>query len=47
MPLGNLFAGFLATLMPVPWVLAGNGLLLVLLGTTVLLRRNPEGVTGL
>jgi MFS family permease len=47
MPLGNLFAGLLATLMPVPWVLVGNGLLLVLLGTTVLLRRNPEGVTGL
>jgi MFS family permease len=47
MPLGNLFAGFLATLMPVPWVLVGNGTMLVLLGTTVLLRRNPQGVTGL
>jgi MFS family permease len=47
MPLGNLTAGFLATLMPAPWVLVGNGTLLVLMGLTVLLRNNPEGVASL
>ncbi len=47
MPLGNLTAGFLATLMPAPWVLVGNGALLVLVGLTVLLRNNPEGVAAL
>jgi MFS family permease len=47
MPLGNLTAGFLATLMPAPWVLVGNGTLLVLVGLTVLLRSNPEGVASL
>jgi MFS family permease len=47
MPLGNLVAGFLVTLMPVPWVLVGNGTLLVLVGLTVLLRNNPEGVASL
>jgi MFS family permease len=47
MPLGNLMAGFLATLMPAPWVLVGNGTLLVLVGLTVLLRNNPEGVAAL
>jgi len=47
MPLGNLTAGFLATLMPAPWVLVGNGTLLVLVGLTVLLRNNPEGVAAL
>ena len=47
MPLGNLTAGFLATLMPAPWVLVGNGALLVLVGLTVLLRNNPEGVASL
>ena len=47
MPLGNLTAGFLATLMPAPWVLVGNGTLLVLVGLTVLLRNNPEGVASL
>ena len=47
MPLGNLTAGFLATLMPAPWVLLGNGTLLVLVGLTVLLRNNPEGVASL
>jgi MFS family permease len=47
MPLGNLMAGFLATLMPAPWVLVGNGTLLVLVGLTVLLRNNPEGVASL
>jgi predicted MFS family arabinose efflux permease len=47
MPLGNLMAGFLATLMPAPWVLLGNGTLLVLVGLTVLLRNNPQGVASL
>ena len=47
MPLGNLVAGFLVTLMPVPWVLVGNGTLLVLVGLTVLLRNNPAGVASL
>lgn len=47
MPFGNLTAGFLATLMPAPWVLVGNGTLLVLVGLTVLLRNNPEGVASL
>ncbi len=47
MPLGNLTAGFLATLMPAPWVLVGNGSLLVLVGLTVLVRNNPEGVASL
>ena len=47
MPLGNLTAGFLATLMPAPWVLVGNGTLLVLVGLTVLLRNNPDGVASL
>jgi Transmembrane secretion effector len=47
MPLGNLTAGFLATLMPAPWVLVGNGTLLVLVGLTVLLRNNPQGVASL
>ncbi|MCM3876436.1 MAG: MFS transporter [Thermoanaerobaculia bacterium] len=47
MPLGNLTAGFLATLMPAPWVLVGNGTLIVLVGLTVLLRNNPEGVASL
>jgi hypothetical protein len=40
-------AGFLATLMPAPWVLLGNGTLLVLVGLTVLLRNNPQGVASL
>ncbi len=47
MPLGNVVAGFLVTLMPVPWVLVGNGTLLVLVGMTVLLRNNPQGVASL
>ena len=47
MPLGNLTAGFLATLMPAPWVLVGNGTLLILVGLTVLLQNNPEGVASL
>jgi predicted MFS family arabinose efflux permease len=47
MPLGNIIAGFLVTVMPAPWVLAGNGLLLLLAGTTVFLRNHPEGVPKL
>jgi len=47
MPLGNVVAGFLVTLIPVPWVLVGNGTLLVLVGLTVLLRNNPAGVASL
>jgi predicted MFS family arabinose efflux permease len=47
MPLGSVVAGFLVTLVPVPWVLVGNGMLLLLLGTTVFLRNHPEGVPKL
>lgn len=47
MPLGNLTAGFAATLVPAPWVLVGDGVLLALVGTFVLLRRHPRGVTSL
>lgn len=47
MPLGNLVAGFLVALVPVPWVLIGNGTLLLLIGTTVFLRNHPEGVPKL
>jgi predicted MFS family arabinose efflux permease len=47
MPLGKVAAAFLVTFMPTPWVLVGNGTLLVLVGLTVLLRNNPEGVASL
>jgi predicted MFS family arabinose efflux permease len=47
MPLGNIVAAFLVKLMPAPWVLMGNGLLLLLVGTTVFLRHHPEGVPKL
>ena len=47
MPLGSVIAGFLVGVMPTPWVLAGNGLLLLLVGTTVFLRNHPEGVPKL
>ncbi len=47
MPLGNLAAGFLVGVMPAPWVLAGNGALLLLVGSTVFLRNHPEGVPKL
>jgi heme A synthase len=47
MPLGNLAAGFAATLVPTPWVLVGDGVLLLTVGTYVLIRRNPKGVTAL
>ncbi|HTS03651.1 MAG TPA: MFS transporter [Thermoanaerobaculia bacterium] len=47
MPLGSVLAGFLVGLMPAPWVLVGNGALLLLVGTTVFLRNHPEGVPKL
>lgn len=47
MPLGNLAAGFAATLVPAPWVLVGEGLILILTGALVFLRRHPESVTRL
>ena len=46
MPLGNLAAGFLASLASVPAVLIGNGIVLLTLGTIVLVR-NRGGVTSL
>jgi MFS family permease len=47
MPLGNLAAGLLVGILPAPWVLAGNGMLLLLVGATVFLRNHPEGVPKL
>ena len=47
MPLGNLLAGSLVTLVPTPWVLVGNGAVLVLTGAAVFLRNHPEGVPKL
>ncbi|MEO8430503.1 MAG: MFS transporter [Acidobacteriota bacterium] len=47
MPLSNLVGAFAASLIPVPAILKINGLILFLLGATVLLRRNPQGVTAL
>ena len=47
MPLGNLAAGFAATLIPTPWVLVGDGVLLFSVGAFVLIRRHPKGVTAL
>ncbi len=47
MPLGNVIAGFLVTRIPAPWVLVGNGVVLLLVGGTVLLRGSGGGVTSL
>ncbi len=47
MPLGSVVAGLFVGLMPAPWVLVGNGVLLVLVGATVFLRNHPEGVPRL
>ena len=47
MPLGNLTAGILAAAVTAPWVLAGNGLALILFGGGVLFRRSRDGVTSL
>ena len=47
MPLGNLTAGALATVLTAPWVLVGNGVALILVGGWVLVRRGPSGVKTL
>jgi hypothetical protein len=47
MPLSNLVGVFAASLVSVPTILVANGLILVALGSAVLLRREPEGVTSL
>ena len=47
MPLGNLAAGFAASLVPTPMVLLFNGAVLVTMGSIVLSRRSPHGVTSL
>ncbi len=47
MPLGSVVAGLFVGLMPAPWVLGGNGVLLVLVGAPVFLRNHPEGVPRL
>jgi predicted MFS family arabinose efflux permease len=46
MPLGNLAAGFLASLFSVPAILVGNGVVMVCVGAFVLLR-DRGGVTAL
>jgi MFS family permease len=47
MPLGNLAAGFAASLSSAPAVLVADGVILFLLGAVVLLRHSPEGMAGL
>ena len=47
MPLGNLAAGILAAAITAPWVLVGNGVVLILFGGIVLLRRSRTGVTAI
>jgi MFS family permease len=47
MPLGNLAAGFAASLFGAPPVLAADGAILLVLGAVVLLRHSPEGMAGL
>jgi MFS family permease len=47
MPLGNLAAGALASFLTAPRVLILDGIVLVLMGTIVLARRAPAGVTSL
>jgi MFS family permease len=47
MPLGNLAAGFAASLTSAPAVLVADGLILLVLGSVVLLRHSPEGMAGL
>jgi predicted MFS family arabinose efflux permease len=46
-PLGNLIAGSLASSWSAPTVLIVNGLILMIMGSVVLLRQSPEGVTSL
>lgn len=47
MPLGNLAAGVLAAVFTAPWVLVGNGVVLMLFCGGVLLRRSRVGVLSL
>ena len=47
MPLSNLLGAGLASVISVPLILMGNGVLLFLLGCVVVLRRRPDGVTSL
>lgn len=47
MPLSNLVSVFAASLVSVPTILAASGVILIGLGSAVLLRREPEGVTSL
>ena len=47
MPLGNLAAGFAATFVRPSIVLVADGLVLLTLGSAVLLRRSPSGITSL
>jgi MFS family permease len=47
MPLGSLTAGFATTFIDVPRVLLVNGVVLLLVGASVLLRRSTDGVTTL
>jgi MFS family permease len=47
MPLGNLAAGFAASLSSAPAVLVVDGVVLLTLGSLVLLRHDPEGMTAL
>jgi len=47
MPLGNLTAGVLAAVITAPWVLVGNGVVLMLFCGGVLLRRSRVGVLSL
>ncbi|HXM79826.1 MAG TPA: MFS transporter [Thermoanaerobaculia bacterium] len=47
MPLSNLVSVFAASLVSVPTILVASGLILMGLGSAVLLRREPEGVTSL
>jgi len=47
MPLGNLAAGLASSFVPTPMVLVVNGAVLVTMGSIVLSRRSPHGVTSL
>ncbi len=47
MPLGNLAAGVLAAVFTAPWVLVGNGVVLMLFCGGILLRRSRVGVLSL
>ena len=47
MPLGNLAAAIAVIFVPAPAVLVFNGVVLLTMGTIVLSRRSPQGVTSL